>query len=106
MLFVPAQSIPYQIFSTDLGGQPVTLRIRSRSVGLYMDVLVNDALIVAGVVCQDRNRIVRDAYLGFIGDLVWVDIRGTRDPDWLGIGDRFFLTYLTPDEVTQFLVVT
>lgn len=55
---------------------------------------VSGNLIIAGVICQDRNRIVRDLYLGFIGDLCFIDIQGTSDPIYTGLGDRYVLCYL------------
>ncbi len=103
MLFCPASRLPNQRFNVTLGGQDVTIAIRWRITGLFVDLAwQNGEQIVNGVIAQDRNRIVRSAYLGFSGDLIFADTQGTSDPDWLGIGDRFFLVYLTPDEVAAF----
>lgn len=99
-LFCPVEAQPSQRFNVTLAGQDVTLAVRWRSTGLFVDLTFQrGATIVAGVIARDRNRIVRSEYLGFVGDLVWVDTQGTNDPDWLGIGERFFLLYLTPDEL-------
>lgn len=99
-LFCPAEPMPNQRFNVSLDGQSMTIALRWRSTGLFVDVAFqNGATIVAGVIAQDRNRLVRSACVGFIGDLAWVDTLGSFDPDWLGIGSRFFLLYLTPDEL-------
>lgn len=45
------------------------------------------------------NLIVRSAYLGFIGDLAFIDTQGTSDPIYAGLGTRFQLVYLFPVDV-------
>lgn len=61
---------------------------------LYLDLYVNDALIIGGVLCLNANVIVRDAYLGFTGDLAFYDTQGTSDPVSTGLGGRYVLMYL------------
>ena len=56
---------------------------------------------MAGVICQDRNRLVRSAYLGFAGDLMFEDLRGTDDPTADGLGSRFQLVYLDASELVN-----
>jgi len=64
-----------------------------------MDVLVNDVLIIGGVLCEDINRIVRSTYLGFIGDFAFVDTQGNLDPYYAGIGTRYYLLYFDTAEL-------
>ena len=59
-----------------------------------MSVAISNSPIVNSVPCQNRNRVVRDAYLGFDGDFIWVDTQGNSDPYYTGIGSRFLLIYL------------
>ena len=99
MLVVPVQSIPNQTLQTTLGGQAVQLNIYQQSYGLFMDVAANGILIIAGVVCENLNRVVRDSYLGFVGDFVWMDTQGTSDPVYTGIGTRYVLLYLEDADV-------
>jgi hypothetical protein len=48
---------------------------------VFLDLYVNDTtLIVGGVPCLNDVRIVRDTYLGFIGDLSVIDTEGNDDP--------------------------
>ncbi len=61
---------------------------------LYMDLIVNDVLLAASVPCLAGALIVQDAYLGFTGNLFWYDNVGQDDPQFGGIGSRWFLDYL------------
>jgi Concanavalin A-like lectin/glucanases superfamily/SPRY domain len=61
---------------------------------LYLDLFVNDAPVITGVVCQNLNRLVRLSYLGFSGDLMWQDTHGTNDPTSPGLGTRYQLCYV------------
>lgn len=99
MLTVSAQAIPNQQLQAQLGVQAVTLNVYQTNFALMMDVLIGPTKIVTGVACENLNRIVRDAYLGFSGDFIWFDTQGTDDPVYTGIGTRFFLIYLTPDDL-------
>lgn len=65
-----------------------------------MDVYVDGVLLIGGVICQNLNRIVRMTYAGFIGDLSFIDIEGTDNPVYTGLGSRFLLGYFSPDELT------
>lgn len=82
-----------------LADQSCLIELRQKSMGLFINLYVNDALIIGGVICQNRNRIVRSAYLGFIGDLAFIDNMGASDPEYAGLGSRYELAYLTADEV-------
>ncbi|MHA8126950.1 phage baseplate plug family protein [Klebsiella pneumoniae] len=52
-----------------------------------------------GVLCLNCVYLVRYKYLGFSGDLVFVDSKGTADPYYDEIGTRFKLYYATSSEV-------
>src|SRR5690242_826481 len=98
---IPLNAVPNQTLSTTLGDQQVGLAIRQTRYGLFMDVYLSGALLIGGVICENLNRIVRSAYLGFAGDFVWYDTEGASDPYFTGIGTdgRFQLLYLTADEI-------
>ena len=100
-LIIPLLAEPQQIVSCSLGGQQCTITLRTMTNGqgidvtaLYCDLSVAGSLLIGGVVCQNLNRIVRDAYLGFVGDLAFVDTQGSDDPTADGLGTRFQLVYL------------
>ncbi len=94
MQIIPIQPVPNQNFITNLGGQAAQINIYAKSTGIFMDLLVSNSPIVSGVICQDRNRIVRNNYLGFVGDLCFVDQQGTSDPLYTQLNSRFLLMYL------------
>jgi len=99
MLFIPLAPIPSQTLDVQLAGQDSRINVYEKSTGIYLDLWVADALIIAGVLCLDRNRLVRDAYLGFAGDLAFTDTAGTSDPETAGLGSRYMLTYLEPADI-------
>ena len=68
MQIVPAQAIPNQGLQVTLGSQAVALSIFQTDYGLYMSVSSNGSPVVSSVLCHDVDRIVRDSYLGFLGD--------------------------------------
>lgn len=98
---VPTQPVPRQNLQCQLNGQAVTLDIYQLAYGLFIDVYVQDTLIIAGVICENLNRIVRSAYLGFIGDFVFVDTVTATDPSYLELGTQHFLMYLDPADLGQ-----
>jgi len=94
MQIIPIQDVPNQQIQVTLAGQQCAINLYENSQGLFCDLLISNTLIVAGVICQDRNRIVRDLYLGFIGDLSFVDTQGLGDPMSPGLGTRYVFCYL------------
>lgn len=94
MQTIPLAAVPNQTLQVQLGEQPCTLDVRQTSFGLFINVTVNQTRIVAGVICQNLNPIVRSTYLGFVGDLVFYDTQGTDNPVYTGLGSRFLLMYV------------
>ncbi len=94
MMIVPIQAVASQIVAVVLGGQACQFNIYSKFGIIYIDVYVNNAPVILGVQCENGNRIVRSAYLGFLGDLVFVDTQGSADPMFFGLGARWLLEYL------------
>lgn len=95
MQSVPVQPVASQVFTAILDTQQVQISLRQLSTGLYMDLQSNGAEVVGLVICQNLNRIVRNRYLGFTGDLVFLDTTGAgEDPYYTGLGSRWVLIYL------------
>lgn len=103
---IPVTEAPAQTINVSLADQPCTINIYTKSINIpiqppgsiptdppvyenlnpvFLDLYVNDALIIGGVLCLNEVRIVRDAYLGFIGDLAVIDLQGTSDPQGVPI---------------------
>ena len=94
MQIVPIQPVPNQNVFVTLGGQPCKISLYQKRYGFYCDLYVNNVLIIAGVLCENLNRLVRDLYLGFIGDLCFIDNLDNSDPVYTGLGTRYSLAYL------------
>ena len=92
---IPLKPTPSQSLNVTLGNQACTLNVYQLGSHLFIDILVNDAVVLSGIVCRNRVKIVRDSYLGFMGDLAFVDTQGWNNPDYTGLGDRYVLFYLT-----------
>ncbi len=98
---VPTLAVPAQTFTTILNLQQVQVTLRQMVSGLFADVQANGVEICGMVSCQDRTLIVQEDYADFEGDLMFYDTTGNgEDPDFSGLGTRFQLMYLTPEEVT------
>lgn len=95
---VPVQAVPNQQVQCQLGGQACTFNIYQQAYGLYIDVYIGQALIIAGVIAENLNRIVRSTYLGFSGDLTFWDTQGLENPVYTGLGTRFLLVYIEQSE--------
>ena len=93
MLIIPVAAVPNQIEAVPLEGQSYILVLNQRSTGLFMDVFMNGEAIILGVLCENRNLIIRNRYLGATGDFYFVDTQGEEDPDYTGLNSRFLLMY-------------
>jgi hypothetical protein len=105
MLTIPLQAVPSQTVNVNLNNQSCTINVYQKGPGgpfgpnMYLDLLVNDALIIGGVLCRNLKAIVISAYLGFVGDLTFYDTQGTSNPTYAGLGSRFVLNYLAPSDL-------
>lgn len=93
---IPLAPLPSQSVAVALGEQQCRIDIVQRQTGLFLDLYVNDAAIVLGVLCLDANFLVADQYVGFSGDLIFVDLQGSDDPDYTGLGGRYALYWYLP----------
>lgn len=98
-LLIPMQATASQTINSLINNQATTLNVYQKSTGLFMDVLLNNALVIGGVICENLNVIVRNSYLGYSGDFAWFDTQGLTDPVYTGIGTRYFLWYFAPSEL-------
>lgn len=99
MRTIPLEPKKSQSISVDLAGQRCTIRLIQRESFMYMDLTVNGNPIMQGVTCLYGNRMVRYRYLGFSGDLVFLDNAGQLDPSYEGLGGRFVLYYIEESEL-------
>lgn len=96
MQTIPLQAIPSQKVTAMLGGQKVDIALQQRTNGLYANIWLNGKMIMAGIICQNKNFIVNAPYKGLSGDLCFIDTQGKSDPDYSGLGSRFTLLWIEP----------
>jgi len=96
---VPLQPVASQTVSVALNNQACTINVYTMNDFLFCDLLVSDAPIISGVICQNLNVIVRDLYLGFTGDIAFADTQGSDDPVYTGLGTRWILVYFYPADL-------
>jgi hypothetical protein len=94
MQIIPLKAVPNQTLTALLANQNCRISVYQKFFGLYVDLAIGAVPILNGVIAQQANRIVRYAYLGFIGDLVFFDTQGSNDPDFTGLGSRYQFVYL------------
>lgn len=93
IVIIPLVAAPSQSLTVTLAGQRVRLQVYQKAFGLFIDVYANDVLVIGGVAARNLVRVVRSAYLGFIGDFYFGDTQGTDDPAYTQLGTRFLLYY-------------
>lgn len=90
---IPILPEPAQNLRVQLGQQQCVIALYQRWGRLYLDLMVDNVQIMRARLCRDRVGLVRDAYLGFAGQLAFVDTQGTSDPEYTGLGSRYILIY-------------
>jgi hypothetical protein len=90
---IPITAVPSQNFTILLGTQNCALNIYQLSTGLYCDIVADQNTIVTAMICLNLVGLVREAYLGFSGQLFFYDTEGADDPYYTGLGSRFQLVY-------------
>ena len=94
MLVIPLSATPSQTLNVLPASQQCKINVYAKTTGVFLDLYVKDAPIMTTVICRDRVKLVRQAYLGFTGDLVFIDTQGLTDPVYTGFGSRYLLIYL------------
>jgi len=91
---IPLANVPYQTFSITLAGQRCKIALYQKAEGLFLDLAIGQTQIVTAMICRDRVKLLRYPYLGFVGNLAFVDTQGTSDPQYTGFDSRYVLSYL------------
>lgn len=97
---VPLQAIPNQTLQVTLGNQACQINLYQNIYGLFIDLFVGSSPVVQGQICRNGVELVPELYLGFAGNLAFVDTQGTQDPVYTGLGTRFLLIYVPPEVTT------
>jgi hypothetical protein len=96
---IPIQPIPSQVTSAVLANQNCQLSLYQKSTGFFFDLIVNDRAVVTTRIVKNGLPLVRHQYLGFIGDLMVLDMQGDNDPEYKGLGSRYVLFYIEANDL-------
>jgi hypothetical protein len=94
MLTIALQPVPSQQLQVVLGGQNCQIAVYLKGEHLFVDLNSNGVDISTAVIARDVISLVPTAYLGFVGELVFTDTQGSRDPTFDGLGSRYQLVYI------------
>ena len=90
---IPITPVPAQSFTIQLSGQNCLINLYQKNTGLYFDLSLDSGTIVQSMICLNLVGLVREAYLGFSGQLAFIDTQGISDPTYDGLGSRYQLVY-------------
>lgn len=99
MKIIPITADQSQTFGVQLDKQDCNINIYQKSTGLYLDLSVAGTPIINARLCLDRVKLVGLKYLGFSGDLVFIDTQGLSDPTYDGLNSRYLLVYFSEGEI-------
>ena len=95
MQIIPITPVASQSFSVQLGTQNCKINLYQKNTGLYFDLILEGTEIVSSMICLNEVGLVRETYLGFVGQLLFIDTQGSSDPYYTDLGTRYILTYWT-----------
>ncbi|CAI3953156.1 unnamed protein product [Commensalibacter communis] len=99
MKIISLNAIEAQEFSSSFGGVMYSFRLMDKgNAGVFMDVYDGVDPVLTGILCLDRVRLIRSAYLNFPGDIMFVDQEGFTHPVYTGFGTRYLLYALDEDD--------
>ena len=90
---IPTASVASQNFTVQLNNQNCTINLYQKNTGLYFDLAIDNNFIIQSMLCLNLVGLVREKYLGFVGQLAFVDTQGLSDPTYDGLGTRYQLVY-------------
>lgn len=99
MQIIPLQAVPNQAVTVTLNDQNCQINVYSKRYGLFLDLYMNNEIVLAGILCRNLRLMLMNTYFGFVGDLIWLDNQGVSDPNYEGLSGRFSLVYLLPSDI-------
>lgn len=99
MQSIPLQAVPSQVVSVVLANQNCQIHVFQKSTGLFVDLMVNERMLVRTRLARHGVALVRHKYLGMLGDLMFMDMQGSSDPEYSGLDSRYKLVYMEAYEL-------
>ena len=102
---VSLSAVASQTLSINLGGQACQIAVYTLGLGtdatMFMDLSVGGVVIFTAKICRNEAQMLLGSkYLGFKGDLMFIDLQGDTDPAYALLGVRYQLLYITAAELT------
>jgi hypothetical protein len=85
--------IASQSLAVNLAQNAVNMVLSQKRTGLFADIAINGVQAVTGALCRDGVPLLKDAVPSFPGDLAFIDMIGSNDPDYSSLADRFQLIW-------------
>lgn len=101
MVEIPVSAIPFQEFSVVLDDQNCTIVLRQIAESLFCDLTVDERVVFQGRICEINAPINLYHSRFFKGSLIFVDTKGSDNPQYDGLGDRWVLIYISESEVSD-----
>lgn len=98
MVTIPLQATASQVTRIILGNQNCVIRLYQKNEGLFFDLNSNGVDIVTCVIARNADLLVCRTYVGFVGNLMFIDTLGDTDPNYSGLTSRYNLLYLNEAE--------
>ena len=95
---IELEKIPNQTFNIVLAEQNCEITIKQKNGITFTDLKIDDEVIYEGMVCRNLLPLKPFPHLNFVGTLVFVDLYGAENPNYIEYNDRFILLYLTEEE--------
>jgi len=114
MIQIPVNNVPNQIFNVTLETVLCRIKLQSKdnvlgynedpnalTSSLYFSLETNNNEITNTTICENLNFLIKQSYVDFGGNFLFVDTQGKSDPYYSELNTRFLLIYLTADEYAQ-----
>jgi len=111
---IPSQPVASQTLNVTLNQQACQINIYAKNIWVpvtpagsiptdppayvettvfFLDLFLNDTLIIGGCLVRNGVGVVQNSYFGFVGEIAIEDTEGDTDPTIAGLGTRYLLTY-------------
>ena len=90
---IPIEQLPNQTFWIDLNNQLCEIHLYTRFKYMFMDLTVDDEVIIQGQICLNNVNLIQYEHLKFNGQLRFIDTQGSNDPYYTGFSERYMLVY-------------
>lgn len=105
MIKIPLSPLPNQEFMIVLGKHNCTINLYQRGDHMYLDLFVANQAIEQGALVRPKASLITVSTALFTGQLRIIDKERDpleqEEPNYLGLGSRFELYYLSDKEVKE-----